>query len=85
MKKSKITLLTMLFFGICSIAQATDNENTVKDIITKKETATILLARSPGGCSTEQCCHAQMQRCYNEGGNEKCSDQYDQCVRNLRD
>jgi uncharacterized alpha/beta hydrolase family protein len=85
MKKCKATLLVMLFIGIGCIAQAADKENTAKEIITKNEIPTIFLARSPGGCSSEQCCHAQMQRCYDEGGNERCSDQYDECVRNLRD
>ncbi len=51
---------------------------------TNKE-AVILLARSPGGCSSEQCCHDQMQQCYDNGGGTECSDQYEACVNSLSD
>ena len=47
----------------------------------------LLLAagRSPGGaCTTEQCCHDRMQRCFDSGRGPECSDEYERCVRNLR-
>lgn len=41
----------------------------------------VALARCPGGCSSEQCCHEQMQQCYDNGGGGECSDRYDSCVK----
>ncbi len=63
MKKIGIILSVVFFIGISSIAQAASEKSTDNDVITKKEISSIILARSPGGCSSEQCCHAQMQRC----------------------
>ena len=49
----------------------------------RESLALVQTARSPGGCSSELCCHKQMQQCYDNGGNEECSDQYESCVRSL--
>jgi hypothetical protein len=44
-----------------------------------------LLARSPGGCRSEQCCHQRMQDCFDAGGGPACSDAYERCVDRLSD
>lgn len=48
-----------------------------------QSTENIVICRSPGGCSSEQCCHDKMQQCYDNGGNEECSDAYERCVNGL--
>lgn len=82
--KLKATVLCAIFFGIvASAAQASNELITVTNNITTDNMSNIIIARGPSGCASEQCCHDKMQQCYDNGGNEECSDRYERCVRNL--
>jgi len=84
--KMKNVLIVLAMIFAANSAWASSEEQMINSLFAMPaaEHQPLLLARSPGGCSTEQCCHNQMQQCYDNGGNEECSDRYEACVRNLR-
>ncbi len=85
--KMKSTLIALAMVIATNTSWASSENLVNNPLFTQPTTESrpLLLARSPGGCSTEQCCHNKMQQCYDNGGNEECSDRYEACVRNLRD